>query len=62
MSVTKVSKRSVYFKVHALELDGSHRRSERYEIRRDDVGNESVVLYSYRGDDCVIEAHEEGEE
>lgn len=62
MTVSKVSKRSVYFKVHAMEIDGSHKRSERYEIRRDEAGNESVVLYSYRGADCVIEAHEEWEE
>jgi hypothetical protein len=40
------------------ELDGDHTRAEEYEIKKNDNGDEYIVLFTYRDVRCVIEAQE----
>ena len=56
--VDSIKSDKVKLKTTDYELDGTHNRFEEYEIQRNEDGDEFIVLFTYKGEDCVIEANE----
>ncbi|MBO5609108.1 MAG: hypothetical protein J5929_01870 [Eubacterium sp.] len=52
---------SVIFTVYRHELDGEHECNEEYDITIDEDGNEKVILFTFHGTDCILEAEIKGE-
>jgi hypothetical protein len=61
-TVTGRSENEVYFVTESHEADGTHTSEEKHLIDRDDAGNESVLIYEYKGHENRIVASEVTEE
>ena len=50
MRVERLANGRVYFSVQRMEADGFHETAEDYPLSYDGEDNESVLLYSYKGE------------
>lgn len=58
MTIVDRTDDTITFKVSAYELDGNHATQENYKIDTDDDGNESILIYSYHGQENRIYAED----
>lgn len=54
--VSSIDDGKVTFSIDRHELDGDHKCEETHEITKDSMGNEQVVLFEYKGEQCVLSA------